>query len=55
MPQAALTTAETTTVTGTGLEHGMAGVFAPVELQAQDIFGNYQETFGDKFYIDVTG
>ncbi len=24
-------------------------------LQAQDIFGNYQETSGDKFYIDVEG
>eukprot|EP00750_Incisomonas_marina_P017806 INCI2487.2.p1 GENE.INCI2487.2~~INCI2487.2.p1 ORF type:complete len:159 (+),score=24.73 INCI2487.2:64-477(+) len=33
----------------------MAGVFAPIELQAQDIFGNYQETSGDKFYIDVIG
>ena len=53
--QAALTTADTTTVSGTGLEHGMAGVFAPIELQAQDIFGNYQETSGDKFYIDVVG
>jgi len=42
-------------VTGTGLVHGMAGVFAPIELQAQDIFGNIQETSGDKFYIDLSG
>lgn len=42
-------------MTGTGLVHGMAGVFAPIELEAQDIFGNYQETSGDKFYIDLKG